>query len=50
MRASIAISARQDVLDGFIARYDECINKSAHIKGIEKGGWKDLEELILDNK
>lgn len=50
VRASIAISARQDILDGLITRYDECIDKSAHIEGINKGEWKNLEELVLDNK
>lgn len=50
VRASIAISAKKDVLDEFIARYDECIDKSVHIKGIDKGKWKNLEELILDKK
>lgn len=50
VRASIAISAKQDLLDEFIAQYDECIDKSAQIKGIDKGEWKDLEELIIDKK
>lgn len=50
VRVSIAISANQDVLDRLIVRYDECIDKSTHIKGIIKGKWKNLEELVIDNK
>lgn len=48
VRASIAISAKKDVLDEFTDRYDECIDKSVCIEGIEKGEWKDLKELISD--
>ena len=48
MHASVAISADQRVLAKFIARYDECIDKSICIDGVDKGEWKDLKELILD--
>lgn len=48
IRASIAISEKQDILNKFIAQYDECIEKSVCIEGVEKGEWKDLKELMLD--
>lgn len=47
VRASIAISKHQMVLDEFIRKYDECIDKSIHIEGVEKGEWKDLKELYV---
>lgn len=47
VRASVAISKHQKVLEEFIRKYDECIDKSIHIKGVEKGEWKDLGELLL---
>ncbi|MBD5444739.1 MAG: hypothetical protein HDR29_04220 [Lachnospiraceae bacterium] len=49
-RASIAISVSQVVLAGFMAKYDECIDKSICIEGIDKGEWKDLKELITEKK
>lgn len=47
VRVSIAISKSNDTLCKFINIYDECIEKSIHISGIERGEWKDLEELLL---
>lgn len=46
IRISIAISKRQDLIDGFIKSYTECIDKSIEIQGIEQGEWKELEELL----
>ncbi len=50
VRASIAISAERNVVETFIAEYDECIDKSFGIDGVEKGVWKDLGELLMDEK
>lgn len=48
VRASLAISAKHDVLDEFTTRYNECVDKSIHIDGVEKGEWKDIAELLLE--
>lgn len=52
VRASVIISRDKDMLDNFIEIYDCCIDKSIHILGVEKGKWKNLDELLLeqDNK
>lgn len=47
VRASIIISKDQELLKRFIDIYNNCIDKSIHISGIEKGEWKDLDELLL---
>ena len=47
VRASIIISKDESLLKRFMDTYDSCIDKSLHIPGIEKGEWKDLEELLL---
>lgn len=46
LRASIITSKSEDVLNKFIAVYEECIAKSIQISGVEKGEWKDLDELL----
>lgn len=46
IRVSVAFSQYTDVLEKFIAIYNECIDKSIQISGIEKGEWKGLEELL----
>ena len=48
VRASIVISKYQDLLDKFIDRYEECIDKSIQIEGVEKGEWRNLDELFLN--
>jgi len=45
VRVSVVISKSRDTIDSFIRTYDECIDKSIYIPGIEKGEWKELEEL-----
>lgn len=45
VRASVAISRDKGILDGFIRKYDECIDKSIRIEGVKKGEWKELDEL-----
>lgn len=46
VRASVITSKSEDVLHTFIKEYESCIEKSSHIPGVEKGEWKDLEELL----
>ena len=46
VRASIITSKSENTLDKFITIYEECIEKSIQIPGVEKGEWKDLEELL----
>lgn len=46
VRISIAISKRQDLIDRFIEKYTECIDKSIKIQGVERGEWKEAEELL----
>lgn len=48
IRASIAISRYQNTLDRFTQKYNECIDKCIHVKGVEKGEWKELNELSLN--
>ena len=48
VRASIAISADQNLLERCIAEYDMCVEKASMIEGVEKGDWKDLADLMLD--
>ena len=47
LRISVIISKDQNLLSRFIDIYDDCIDKSIHIPGIEKGEWKELSELLL---
>lgn len=46
IRVSVIIARKREILDHFIAIYDDCIEKSIQIPGIEKGKWGDLEELL----
>lgn len=46
VRASIITSKSEDVLNAFISAYEDCIDKSIQIAGVERGEWKDLEELL----
>lgn len=46
VRASVVISRYQDILDKFINRFEECIDKSIQIEGVEKGEWRNLEKLL----
>lgn len=46
VRVSVIISKDMGILGDFISIYDDCINKSIHIKGVEKGEWKNLDELL----
>lgn len=46
VRVSIVISKSEDKLNEFIRIYEECIEKSACIPGVEKGEWRNLEELL----
>lgn len=46
VRASIAIARDKEILSRFIAEYNGCVEKSVGIAGVEKGEWKDLEELM----
>lgn len=46
VRASIAIARDKEILSQFIAEYNECVEKSVGIAGVEKGEWKELEELM----
>lgn len=48
VRVSVTISTDKNVIKKFIGEYDRCIEKSIHIDGVEKGCWKDLDELLLD--
>lgn len=47
-RVSIAISKHKSVLNKFIEKYNECINKSTGIPGIKNGVWENLENLQED--
>lgn len=46
LRVSVAFSRYPEVLEKFIGIYDECIDKSIQISGVEKGEWRSLEELL----
>lgn len=46
VRVSIAISKSDNKLCEFIKIYDECIEKSICIPGVETGEWRDLEGLL----
>lgn len=46
VRVSVAISKDENVLEQFIKKYTECVEMSIQIQGIEKGDWKQLEELL----
>lgn len=50
VRASIIISRDEKLLSRFIEIYNDCIEKSIHIQGVERGEWRDLEELLLCEK
>lgn len=47
VRASIIISEYPELLEQFIKVYEDCIDQSFQISGVEKGEWKNLEELLL---
>lgn len=47
LRASIIISAKEDLLDRFVGIYNECIDKCMSIEGVENGEWKPLAELLI---
>ena len=46
VRASVIISENQELLDRFVRVYGDCIDQSLRIPEVEKGEWKDLEELL----
>lgn len=46
VRASIAISSDLNKVENFIYNYEDCINKSKMIAGIEQGEWKSLRDLL----
>lgn len=50
LRVSVVISKDTDTLNKFMKTYNDCVDKSISIQGIEKGEWKDLEKLLLCKK
>ncbi len=45
VRVSCIISENNDLLDGGINVYRECIEKSLSVAGVEQGEWRDLADL-----
>lgn len=50
VRASLVIADSQEIMNQFIIKYEECIDKSMNVEGVVKGEWKHLEELLNDGK
>lgn len=46
IRASIIMSKDERILEKFISHYQSYVDKSSAIKGVEKGVWRNIDDLL----